>query len=214
MITQKQVEAQRLLFSKPILMGEKIAVRLLTVRNRHFGILDGVSVPGRIMVDIDPKFVFGNGIHATTQMVTEAIEKYITEGARVLDIGCGTGIQSIIAVLLGAEQVESVDIAPEAVKATEHNAKLNNVADRITARVGNLAKGVIGQYDLIVANILADPVIQLLADLPRLCKRKTTVVLSGIKDDREKDVLEAAKDLEVIERHIRDGWVCLVMKLK
>ncbi len=214
MITQKQIEAQRLLFSKPILIGEKIAVKLLTVRNRHFSILDGVSVPNRIMVDIDPKFVFGNGIHATTQMVTESIEKHINEGARVLDIGCGTGIQSIISVLLGAEKVESVDIAPEAVKTTEHNAKLNNVSDKITARVGSLTEGASGKYDLIVANILADPVIELLGDLSRLCKKKTTVVLSGIKDSREDDVLEAAKDFEIIERHSRDGWVCLVMKLK
>lgn len=214
MITHEMIEAQRLLFSKPILIGEKIAVKLLTVRNRHFGILDGVSVPGRIMVDIDPKFVFGNGIHATTQMVTEAIERHINEGARVLDVGCGTGIQSIISVLLGAEQVESVDIAPEAVKTTEHNAKLNNVADRITARVGNLTEGASGKYDLIVANILADPVIELVRNCKQLTHEKTTIILSGIKDNRENDVLEAAKDLEIVERHSRDGWVCLVMKLK
>ncbi|EGC8431277.1 methyltransferase [Listeria monocytogenes] len=214
MITHEIIEAQRLLFSKPILIGEKIAVKLLTVRNRHFGILDGVTVPNRIMVDIDPKFVFGNGIHATTQMVTEAIEKHITEGARVLDIGCGTGIQSIISVLLGAEKVESVDIASEAVKTTEHNAKLNNVADRITARVGSLTEGASGSYDLIVANILADPIIELLGNLAEFTHEETTIVLSGIKDIRENDVLETAKDFEVIERHIRDGWVCLVMKRK
>lgn len=214
MITHEMVEAQRLLYSKPILIGEKIAVKLLTVRNRHFGILNGVTVPGRIMVDIDPKFVFGNGIHATTQMVTESIEKYVTEGGRVLDIGCGTGIQSIISVLLGAEKVESVDIDPNAVKTTEHNAKLNNVSDRITARVGSLTEGASGKYDLIVANILADPIIELLKNLHEFVLDTGTVILSGIKDNRENDVLETAKDFEVIERHSRDGWVCLVMKRK
>lgn len=214
MITHEMIEAQRLLFSKPILIGEEIAVKLLTVRNRHFGILDGVTVPGRIMVDINPGFVFGNGIHATTQMVTEAIEKHITEGARVLDIGCGTGIQSIIALLLGAGQAESVDIDPAAVKATEHNASLNSVADKLTARVANLTEGASGTYDLIVANILADPVIELVQNLHEFTHEGTTIILSGIKDSRENDVLEAAKDFEVTERHSRDGWVCLVLKIK
>lgn len=214
MITKELIEAQRDLFGKPILIGEKIAVKLLTVRNRHFGILDGVTVPNRIMVDIDPKFVFGNGIHATTQMVTEAIEKHITEGARVLDVGCGTGIQSIISVLLGAEQVESVDIAPEAVKTTEHNAKLNNVADKLTAKVANLTEGAKGQYDLIVANILADPIKELLATLKHYTHKDTTIILSGIKDTREYEVFKAIKDFRVIERQVRDGWVCFVLKSK
>lgn len=213
MITHEMVEAQRLLFSKPILMGKTIAVKLLTVRNRHFGIMDGVTVPGRIMVDIDPGFVFGNGIHATTQMVTEAIERHMNPGAKVLDIGCGTGIQSIISILLGAEQAESVDIDPAAVKVTEHNARLNGVAERLTARVGNLTYGTSGTYDLIVANILADPIKELLANLRRFTHDGTTVILSGIKDNREAEIAEvASKDFEIVERHERDNWICFVLR--
>lgn len=214
MITHEMIEAQRELFSKPILIGEKIAVKLLTVRNRHFGILDGVTVPGRIMVDINPGFVFGNGIHSTTQMVAEAIEKHMKQGARVLDIGCGTGIQSIISVLLGAEHSESVDIDPSAITVTEHNAKLNGVDDKVTARVASLTEGASGRYDLIVANILADPVIELLKTIRDYTHEGTTIILSGIKDTREGDVLEAANEFKVIERHIRDGWVCFVIQPK
>ena len=213
MITKAMIEAQRELYSKPILLGNKIAVKVLTVRNRHFGILDGVTVPKKIMGDIDP-YVFGDGTHFTTQMVTEAMEKHIAKGARVLDIGCGTGIQSIIAIMLGAKKAESVDIDPTAIAATEHNAELNKVTDKLTARVANLTEGAEGQYDMVVANILADPVIELLTNLHEFVQEESTIILSGIKEDRENDVLEAAKDYEIVERQIRDGWVCLVLKLK
>lgn len=211
-MTRHEIEAQREFYSHPILLGESIAVKVLTVRNRHFGILDGVTVPGKIMVDIDPQFVFGDGVHATTQMVTEAIEKHLKQGARVLDIGCGTGIQSIISVLLGAEQSECVDIDPSAITATEHNAKLNGIADKVKARVASLTEGASGHYDMIVANILADPVIELLHNLHEFVHENSTIILSGIKEDRDEDVAKVArKHFTIIEKEIRDGWVCCVL---
>ena len=169
MITHAMIEAQRKLYSQPIVIGD-VAVKVLTVRNKHFGILDGVTIPGKTMVEIDPGFVFGDGTHATTKMCVEAIQKHLKKGATVLDIGCGTGIQSIISALLGAGQVESVDIDPSAISVTEHNAELNGVADRITARVGDLTENASGVYDLVVANILADPVIELAGKLNALDK--------------------------------------------
>lgn len=208
----REIEAQREFYSHPILLGERIAVKVLTVRNRHFGILDGVIVPGKTMVDIDPGYVFGDGTHATTQMVTEKIEKHMKQGARVLDIGCGTGIQSIISVLLGAEQSECVDIDPSAITATEHNAKLNGIADKVKARVASLTEGASGSYDMIVANILADPVIELLQNLHEFVHENSTIILSGVKEDRDEDVTKVArKHFTITEKEARDGWVCYVL---
>lgn len=212
MITKEHIEAQRKLFSQAICIGENFAIKVLNVRNRHFGILDGITVPDRIMVDIDPQYVFGDGTHATTQMVTEEMERHTTQGARVLDIGCGTGIQSIISLLLGAGQAESVDIDLSAVKATEYNAILNNVGDRLTARVANLTEGASGTYDLVVANILADPIIELVDALPDFVHENTIVILSGVKEDRDADVTRAIrKNFTISEKEIRDGWVCYVV---
>ena len=105
---KNHIEKQRLFFSKPILIGEKIAVKVLTVRNKHFGILDGVNIPGKIMVSIEPKYVFGDASHATTQMGIEAIERYIRPNGNVLDIGCGTGILAIVSLLLGADHADAI----------------------------------------------------------------------------------------------------------
>lgn len=210
---KETIHRERELLSKPILIGNKFAIKALTVRNRHFGTLNGVTVPGRIMIDIDPGAnSFGIGTHQTTQMCVEAIEKYVNDNMSVLDIGCGGGILSIVSLLLGADHATGVDISRSAVDASINNVKLNNVSDRFTAICGNLTDSVTGQYDLIVANILADPIKELLKSLREYAHDDTTVILSGIVDFRENEVLEAAKDFKLIERHDRDGWVCLVMK--
>lgn len=215
MITAKQIAEQRKMYGKPITVGNSLAVKVLTVRNKYFGILDGVAVPGRIMVDIVPGYVFGDGIHDTTQMCAEAIEQYVKPGFRVLDIGCGTGIQSVFALKLGADHAHGVDIDPAAVVTATKNATINGVQDRFSCSVGNLADGVDGTYDLIVANILADPVIHLLGTLHRLTHKDTIVVISGVRNTRCEDVeIVALENFEIIEKCIRGEWACYVMKPK
>lgn len=213
--SKAQIEAERELLSKPILLGEKFAVKALTSRNRHFGTLDGVTVPGRIMVDIEPGFSFGIGTHATTQMCVEGIEKHLHPGMSVLDIGCGCGILSIVSLLMGADHADGVDISPRAVETSIKNAELNRVSDRFSVHEGNLTEHIDGKYDVIVANILVDPIKELLKSLRKFAHDNTTVILSGIVDFRMAEVLKVAKkDFELIETHMRDNWVCLIFKPK
>ena len=211
MITHEMIEAQRKLYSQPIVIGD-VAVKVLTVRNRHFGILDGVTVPGKTMVEIDPGFAFGDGTHPTTRMCVEQIQKHIKPGMTVLDIGCGCGILSIVALLLGADHAFAADIDPAAVEVAQKNAERNGVDGCFTAKAGDLAEWVRCRHDLIVANILADPILRLLGELPALVNKDTTIILSGIKDTREAEVLDAAKAFTIVERNAEENWVCLVMK--
>ena len=213
-ISQKQIEAERELLSKPILIGEKIAVKALTVRNRHYKLLDGYDLPDKVVVNIDPHMSAGVGTHPTTQMCVEAIESYLKQGANVLDIGCGSGILSIISLLLGASRADGVDLESSAVNTAKKNAELNNVQDRFNAVQGNLLEKIAGQYDLVVANLLADPLIALGKDLKSFVHEDSTIILSGIIDFREEEVLAAMHDFQVIERQERDNWICLVLKLK
>ena len=212
---KNHIEKQRLFFSNPILIGEKIAVKVLTVRNKHFGILDGVNIPGKIMVSIEPKYVFGDASHATTQMGIEAIERYIRPSNKILDIGCGTGILSIVSLLLGADHADAVDISENAVKAATENAELNGVADRFTCFQNDLTENLSGKYDLIVANILADPILRLLENLRDFIHDESVVILNGVIVSRDAEVTDAAvKNFDIIEKETRDNWVCYVLKPK
>lgn len=214
-IPQELVKSTRELFSKPILIGEKFAIRANTARNRHLGLLSGINAQDRTMIDIDPKMSFGIGTHQTTQMCVEALERCVESGMSVLDIGCGCGILSMVSLLLDAGFVTGVDISHEAVKTSIENAELNGVSNKFTAKVGNLTDVVNGKYDVIVANILADPIKELLRNLKSYTHDDTTVILSGIVDFRMAEVLKVAKkDFELIETHIRDNWVCLILKPK
>ena len=214
MITKEMIEAQRKLYSQPIVIGD-VAIKVLTVRNKHFGILDGVTIPGKTMVEIDPGFVFGDGTHPTTRMCLEQIQKHMRPGMTVLDVGCGCGILSIVALLLGADHAFAADIDPAAVEVAQKNAERNGVDGCFTAKAGDLAEWVRCRHDLIVANILADPVLRLLGDLPRLCKEDATVILSGIHSHRAAEVEEAArKHFHILEKRTEENWVCFVLTYK
>ncbi len=212
---KSQIEEQRLFYSKPILIGEKIAVKVLTVRNKHFGILDGVNIPGKIMVSIEPKYVFGDGAHITSRMCIEAVERYIRPDDKVLDIGCGTGILSVVSLLLGADHVDAVDIGENAVKAAIENAELNGVADRFSCFQNDLTENLSGKYDLIVANILADPILRLLENLRDFTHDESVVILSGVNVFREAGITDAVvKNFDIIEKETRENWVCYVLRPK
>ena len=150
-----------------------------------------------------------------SKQIVEGTAKYIRlpDKGRGLDVGCGSGILSVAALLLGAERAVGVDIDELAVKTAVQNAELNHVEDRFTALCGNLTDRVEGTYDIVVANIVADIVITLTKDVQQFLAPDAVYLMSGIIDTREQDVLQALEGrFEVIARREEKGWVALAAK--
>ncbi|MBR2381054.1 MAG: 50S ribosomal protein L11 methyltransferase [Clostridia bacterium] len=172
---------------------------------------------GEIVVKMDPGMAFGTGSHETTRLVIELLEKYTKKGARMLDVGTGSGILAICASKLGAGECRAYDIDPIAVKVANENIAESGQTN-ITCEVSDLLKQVDlegGKYDLICANIVADIIIRMTPDIGRFMKDDTVLLCSGIIKERADDVTKKLNEyaLKVIERIDDNGWCALaVMK--
>lgn len=192
-------------YFKPLPVGDKLIISPTWE--------PATETDGRAVLSIDPGMAFGTGGHDTTRLVLETLEKYITPGVDVLDVGCGSGILSIAALLLGAGTATGVDIDPLAVRTAVENGELNGFAPpQYTMMQGDLATAVTGSYRVVVANIVADAIIMLSKDASRFLAEDGVYIVSGIIDTREQDVLAAlaACNLTVKERRESGGWLCLV----
>lgn len=170
------------------------------------------NLRGRIPLWIDPGMAFGTGGHATTKLCLTAMERVLKPESTVLDIGCGSGILSMAALLLGASRVVGVDIDALAVKTAVENGRRNHMEPpRYTILQGDLIEQVSGTFDIVVANIVADVICELCQNVRRFLNPGGLFVASGIIDTREADVLEAFNrcGLTVVDRYAEDGWVCL-----
>lgn len=170
---------------------------------------------GELVIDMNPGMAFGTGTHETTRMCLEAIEEEIRQGDRVLDIGCGSGILSILSAKLGAETVIAVDLDEVAVKVSRENVKMNGTEGIVTVRQGNLMETIDPEKeksDLILINIIADVIILMAPDLPRFLAPGGKLILSGIILEKTREVRDAMEKLGVqIIREIRQGeWSALV----
>jgi ribosomal protein L11 methyltransferase len=196
--------------------------------------------PGDLVLNLDPGMAFGTGLHPTTQLCLLLLERYVQPNVRTLDLGCGSGILAIAAAKAGAQPVLAIDNDPIAVQATEENVERNDVAALITTVEGSLGPGAqlghwLGsdwaikqrnagpptqgpvsfepdaEFDLIVANILANVHVLLAPHLERALKPGGLLVTSGIIADREADVVAAfeAAGLEPLERMQEGDWVAL-----
>ncbi|WP_099205477.1 50S ribosomal protein L11 methyltransferase [Scatolibacter rhodanostii] len=195
-------------YFKPIPVGEKLLIR--PIWEEEFENPDN-----RKVLDLEPGLAFGTGTHETTRLCMELIERYLKEGDKFLDVGCGSGILSIAALLLGAESAIGVDIDALAVKTAIENAENNHVADKFTGICGNLAEEINGKFSVIAANIVADIVILLSRDVPQYMNPDTVYIISGIIDTREDDILSAISDrFEILERREERGWVAMALRLK
>lgn len=193
-------------YFKPIPVGEKLLIR--PIWEEAFE-----NPQHRTVIDLEPGLAFGTGTHETTRLCLELLEKYVTPGCDFLDMGCGSGILSVAALLLGAKSAVGVDIDPLAVKTAMENAKSNGVEGRFTGICGNLAEKVSGKFHVIAANIVADIVIELSKDVSKFLYEDSVYIVSGIIDMREADVLNAIGDtFEVIERREEKGWVAMALK--
>jgi len=158
---------------------------------------------GRIAVTIDPGLAFGTGSHPSTKLVLAYLERTIRGGERVLDYGCGSGVLAIAAAKLGAAQVDGVDVDPQAVETTLANARANGV--HLRAMLPD-ALGA-GHYDVVVSNILAQPLILL---APLLAARGPRLALAGILDEQAEEVARAYQPwLEMKTAGREERWVLL-----
>lgn len=180
---------------------------------------DAENAEGRIVLNMDPGMVFGTGTHETTQLSLLALEEYVQPGMRVLDLGCGSGILSIGALLLGAQSILGVDIDPNAADIAYVNLEDNGIArDRAQYITGNvledeeLPKRFGDPYDIVVANIVANVIIPLSEKVPAMLKPKGLFITSGIISDREIEVRDALEKagLNLICSHRKNDWICLI----
>ena len=162
--------------------------------------------PQAINLILDPGMAFGTGSHPTTRLCLEWLEQQVQAGDKVLDYGCGSGILGIAAAKLGAAYVAGVDIDPQAVEAARANAERNEV----TARFEDSAEPVAGEYDLVVANILSNP-LRVLA--PAICahvRKGGKLALSGILREQAEEIIGIyAQWIPLNIADIREDWVCL-----
>ena len=171
----------------------------------------------KMVIEIDPGTAFGTGLHETTQLCIRQLRKYITNDTNLLDVGCGSGILSIIGRKLGAKNAFGIDIDEAAVTASIENAKVNGVDNNIEFIEGNIIddkeikdKAGYGCYDIVVANILADIIIPLSKVIAPHLKRGGLFITSGIIYNKEADVVKAIEEneqLEVKEITRQKDWV-------
>ena len=186
----------------PIVVGEKI----LIVPSWHADQMPAQPAPGRIAIQLDPGLAFGTGSHPTTHLCLEWLADCLPARSRVLDYGCGSGILAIAASMLGAASTVGVDIDEQAVQATEDNAKVNRVEVQALLPDG-LADG---QFDVVVANILSNPLKVLAPMLSGRVRSGGQLILSGVLERQAEEVAQAyAPWLPLTVWQARDGWVCL-----
>ncbi|MGH2562366.1 MAG: 50S ribosomal protein L11 methyltransferase [Thermomicrobiales bacterium] len=169
---------------------------------------------GEVVVELDPGMAFGTGTHPTTRICMMALEDELQVGDRVLDVGTGSGVLAIAAAKLGASRVDAVDSEPVAVRSARENVERNEVSDRVRVEVGSAgAEGPFtGAYDLVLANIIARILIELVVGVSAAVQPGGRVVLSGIIEGREPAVRSAyeGRGLMFVRRDQIEDWVALV----
>lgn len=173
----------------------------------------------KILIEIDPGISFGTGKHETTQLCIRQLQKYIHAGnaPKVLDVGCGSGILSIVALKLGAREVIGTDLDADCIISSQENMAVNHLSDTLgTFYKGNLIDDTALQekvgteeYEIVVANILADVIIPMAPVIPARLKQGGYFITSGIIDFKENEVKEAIEQagLEVVEINHQGEWV-------
>ncbi|MCM3566562.1 50S ribosomal protein L11 methyltransferase [Neobacillus mesonae] len=170
-----------------------------------------------LIIELDPGMAFGTGTHPTTVMCIQALEKTVHTGDRVIDVGTGSGVLSIAAAMLGAEDVRAYDLDEVAVTQARLNIKLNKVHHKTTINQNNLLDGVEeNSADVIVANILAEVIVRFTDDAAKVLKPGSTFIASGIIQPKKDQVKEAllASGFEILETILMEDWVALIAKKK
>lgn len=169
--------------------------------------------PEDIVVELDPGAAFGTGTHPTTAMCIRALEDLVHGGMRVFDVGTGSGVLAITAAKLGAEKVTAMDYDKMSVGVAAENIKQNGVASLVTTGVSDKLQSFAGKADLIVANIIADIVIDLLAEVDAHLAEGGHLLASGIISERLDDVRKACKTYHLTVDKVMEekGWAAMLI---
>lgn len=179
---------------------------------------DYTPADGEIIVTMDPGMAFGTGTHETTRLVISMLEKYVKDGDRMLDVGCGSGILAICARKLGAANCAAYDIDPTAVKVARENIEASGV-ENVTCDVSDLLRGVDlsgGKYNIVAANIVADIIIRMMPDIAKYMAEGATLIASGIICPRRAEVeaCMAEYGFEVFDELVENDWCALAVRKK
>ena len=205
----------------PLQLGERVVIRPSWREYQPTG--------DQVVIELDPGMAFGTGLHPTTRNCVRLVEQATQPGAHVLDVGCGSGILTLAALKLGAADALALDVSAVAVEATRENARLNGLGDRVDARLATLEgadgepyfplpPGVaflgaeIGQFDLVLANIIARVIAQLAPALLRATRPGGQLIASGIIEERRDEAVGPliAAGLTDIREIIENDWVTLI----
>lgn len=170
--------------------------------------------PGDHVIEIDPGMAFGTGTHETTGMCARLVEKYVRPNDRVIDIGTGTGILAIAAAHMGARPVLATDLDAVAVRVAAENVKINGFEGVIDVRCGDLLDVVRETGDVVIANIIADVIIQLAAPVRARIADGGVFICSGISVERREDVLKALKgaNYDVLDVLTEGEWCAMAAR--
>ena len=203
------------IYYKPLEIGERLLVRPSW---------EQAEDTTRTVLSLDPGMAFGTGSHHTTRMCLEFLEKTVRDGDEMIDLGCGSGILSIGALLLGAKEALAVDIDPIAEKIAYENAAMNGITpDNYTVLIGDVLSDTAlqeklceKQYDVVAANIVASVIIELTKLVPRMIKPDGHYIMSGIIGERLDEVLAALDEngFEVLEVRAGDDWRAVMARPK
>jgi len=197
-------------YFKPLKVGQKLVIKPSWE--------DYDNADGRVVLEIDPASSFGTGQHHTTRLCLELMEKIIKKDDKILDLGCGSGILSIGAMLLGAESAVAVDIEQNSADTAMENAIKNNLPiDKYRTYCGNiisdkeLADKIDDVYDIITANIVADVLIAMKDFFKRYLKPDGCLIISGIIEERMNEVVDAVEfaGFKALESNIKEGWAAV-----
>jgi ribosomal protein L11 methyltransferase len=194
---------------KPVRIGERLVIKPTWE--------DYQELPGDLIIKIDPGMAFGTGAHPTTRMCLESLERICFDqcGGKlpdaVLDVGTGSGVLSIAAALMGATRITALDIDPEAIRVTRENLELNAVENLVAASTTNLCD-LEADYGVVVANILAEELVRLSAELTARVAPGGWLILSGILTEKEQFVCAGFPGLTLIENPTEAEWSCLTFR--
>lgn len=194
-------------FFKPQKVGSRIVVKPTWY--------DYEKNPEDLVIQIDPGMAFGTGTHETTSLCIGLMEKYMKPGDKLLDVGCGSGILTIAAVLLGSREALGVEIDPQAVAIAKGNIELNGMGDIAKVQYGDLTKGIDFKADIVVANLMADLVVMLSQSVHYHLLPGGKYISSGILVEKKEVVTQAIQKcgFDIVEIREDGMWCAIVATL-